>query len=68
MAKDNAKRRVTVDASRLEYDLDSDELRDLLDISPDLWDDLADSQKLLLLARRGIQQAKATNGKARKNG
>ena len=67
MVKNSSKRRVTVDVSRLEYDLDSDELRELLDVSPDLWDDLADSQKLLLLARRGIQQAKDTNKKGRNN-
>ena len=48
-------RRVPIDVSKLQLELDSDELRELLAIPPDLWDDMADSQKLLLLAKRGIQ-------------
>lgn len=48
-------RRVAVDPSKLPYELDSDELRDLLEIPKDIWEDMADSQKLLLLAKRGIK-------------
>ena len=48
-------RRVPIDVSKLQLELDSEELRELLAIPPDLWEDMADSQKLLLLAKRGIQ-------------
>lgn len=52
-------RRIQVDASKLPHDLDSEELRELLGIAPDIWEDMADAQKMLLLAKRGIAAAQA---------
>lgn len=52
-------RRVSLDAGRLNIDLDSDELRELLNIPADLWEEMPDSQKLLLLSKRGLAAARA---------
>lgn len=46
-------KRVTVDAEEL--GLDTDELREILGIAPDIWETMPDSQKLLILARRGVK-------------
>lgn len=52
-------KRVAVDAGRLDVDLESEELRELLDVAPDIWEDMPDSQKLLLLSKRGLAAARA---------
>lgn len=52
-------KRVSLDAGRLDIDLDSDELRELLNIPADLWEEMPDSQKLLLLSKRGLAAARA---------
>lgn len=52
------KKRVAIDTSKLEVDLESDELRELLDVAPDLWETMPDSQKLLLLSKRGLAAAR----------
>ncbi len=46
-------RRVSVDVSSIENDLA--EFAELLDIPADVWEQMPDSQKLLILAKRGIQ-------------
>jgi hypothetical protein len=51
--------RVAVDAGRLDVDLDSEELREILNIAPDIWEDMPNSQKLLLLSKRGLAAARA---------
>lgn len=52
-------KRVAIDTGKLEVDLNSDELRELLQVAPDLWETMPDSQKLLLLSKRGLAAARA---------
>lgn len=52
-------KRIAIDTSRLDVDVDGDELRELLGIPEDLWEEMPDSQKLLLLSKRGLAAARA---------
>lgn len=49
-------RRISVDVSGIEKDLE--EFAELAGIPADVWEQMPDSQKLLILAKRGIQATK----------